>query len=85
MPERWTSDWEKLFAKCVADQDYRMQLLNALDHGIDNTAMGLLDNIGVGGSAEQRSARLSALKAARGPMGAAASAFGGDIEALAAP
>jgi hypothetical protein len=85
MAEGWSSDWEKLFAKCVADQNYRTQLLNALDQGIDNTAMGLLDNIGVGGSAEQRSARLSALKAVRGPIGAAANAFGSDLQALAAP
>jgi len=86
MAEGWSSDWEILFAKCVADQHYRTQLLNALDQGIDNTVLGLLDTIGIGGAAtEQRSARLNALKAARGPMGAAARAFGDDIEALAAP
>jgi len=31
MAEGWTSDWEKLFAKCVADPDYRARLATALE------------------------------------------------------
>jgi hypothetical protein len=86
MTEGWTSDWEKLFAKCVSDESFRRELLAALEQGIDHTAQGLLDSIGVGGSApEQRSARVNALKAVRGPLGAAANAFGGELPALAAP
>ena len=81
----WSSDWEKLFAKCVADADYRRQLLAALDQGIDDTAYGLLDSIGVAGSAQQRSARVSALRALKGPLAAASNAFGAELPALAAP
>jgi hypothetical protein len=86
MTHGWGSDWEKLFAKCVADADYRRQLLAALDQGIDDTAVGLLDSIGIAGSgAQQRSARLSALKALKGPLAAASNAFGTELPALAAP
>jgi hypothetical protein len=85
MTQGWSSDWEKLFAKCVADEGFRRDLLAALDQGIDNTAIGLLDSIGIGGSADQRSARVNALKAVREPLGAAAHAFGSDLQALAAP
>jgi hypothetical protein len=85
MTQGWSSDWEKLFAKCVADENFRRALLDALEHGVDNTAMGLLDSIEIGGSADQRTSRLNALKAVRGPLGAAANAFGGELPALAAP
>lgn len=85
MTHGWSSDWEKLFAKCVADESFRRELLAALDQGIDNTAMSLLDSIGIGGSADQRSARVNALKAVRGPLGAAADAFGSELQTLAAP
>ena len=85
MTQGWSSDWEKLFAKCVADENFRRELLAALDQGIDNSALALLDSIGIGGSADQRTSRVNALKAVRGPLGAAANAFGGDLQALAAP
>jgi hypothetical protein len=85
MTEGWSSDWEKLFAKCVADADYRRQLLAALDQGIDDTAYRLLDSIGVAGSTEQRSTRLSALRALKGPLAAASDAFGAPLQTLAAP
>ena len=85
MTQGWSSDWEKLFAKCVADESFRRELLAALEQGIDNTALGLLDSIGIGGSAEQRTSRVNALKAARGPLSAAANAFGSELPALAAP
>ena len=85
MTQGWSSDWEKLFAKCVADENFRRELLTSLDQGIDNTTLGLLDSIGIGGSADQRTSRVNALKAVRGPLGAAANAFGGELPALAAP
>lgn len=85
MTDGWTSDWEKLFAKCVADVEYRRQLLAALDEGIDERAYGLLESIGVAGSPEQRSTRLKALRAVRGPMAAAADAFGTGLLPSAAP
>ena len=85
MTQGWSSDWEMLFAKCVADENFRKELLDALEHGIDSTALGLLDSIGIGGSADQRTSRLSALKAVRGPLASAANAFGGELPALAAP
>jgi hypothetical protein len=85
MTDGWSSDWEKLFAKCVADADYRRRLLAALEQGIDDTAYGLLDSIGVAGSTEQRSRRLSALKALKAPLAAASDAFGAPLQTLAAP
>ena len=86
MNDGWTSDWEKLFAKCVTDAHFRQQLLAALDQGIDDTAFGLLESIGVAGSgAQQRSARLATLKELKGPLAAASSAFGAELPALAAP
>ena len=85
MTHGWSSDWEMLFAKCVADESFRKDLLAALEKGLDDTALGLLDSIGIGGTAEQRTSRVNALKAARGPLGAAANAFGTDLQALAAP
>jgi hypothetical protein len=78
MAEGWTSDWEKLFAKCVADADYRARLATALENNDDTGARALLDNIGVGGTTDTvRSLRLTALKDLRVPIMDVSSEFHG--------
>jgi hypothetical protein len=78
MAQGWKSDWEKLFAKCAADEDYCQRLESALRNNDDALVGSLLDNIGVGGEgANQRSARLNVLKEFRAPMTQVTSTFGG--------
>ena len=57
MTEGWTSDWEKLFAKCLIDADYRTQLLSALANDEDTTVINLLNSIGAAGPETLRSVR----------------------------
>ena len=65
----WISDFEKLLAKCAVDENYRTQLATALAANNNDEAITLLTNLGVdGGNPNQRSARLSALKSALGPI-----------------
>ena len=85
MADGWTSDWEKLFAKCAVDADYRTQLASALSTNDDTAALALLDNIGVGGTGGARTARLAALKDARGPLASALTEFGQTQPLAAAP
>ena len=78
MAEGWTSDWEKLFAKCATDDDFRARLATALATDDDTGAKALLDNIGVGGATDLvRSARLNALKDLRVPILDVSSQFNG--------
>ena len=85
MAEGWTSDWEKLFSKCLADQEFRTQLLAALSANNDDVVMTMLNSIGAAGEESFRAVRLSALKAARGPMESVASQFGAAPSAAVAP
>lgn len=85
MPEGWTSDWEKLFSKCLTDQAYRTQLLSALQDNQDTTVIELLDSIQAAGPENLRTLRVSALKAAREPMEAVSSQFGAAPSAAVAP
>ncbi len=86
MPTGWTSDWEKLFAKCVADEDYRVRLATALATNDDAGAKALLDNIGVGGTTDpMRAARLAALKDLRVPIVDLSTEFNGGNPLALAP
>ena len=86
MPEGWTSDWEKLFAKCVADEDYRVRLATALATNDDAGARALLDNIGVGGTTDTiRGVRLSSLKQLHQPMVDLSTEFNGGNPLALAP
>ncbi len=85
MPVGWTSDWEKLFAKCLTDEDYRTQLLSALADNQDAAVIDLLNTIGAAGPDHLRAARVSALKDARGPMEALSAQFGAGPSAAVAP
>jgi hypothetical protein len=76
MTDEWESDWEKLFAKCSFDQDYRRQLGEALGRRDDNRIKELLGGIQVQGrDPDQLDARVSALKKAYGPMADVAAVF----------
>jgi len=87
MAEGWKSDWEKLFAKCAADEDYCRRLASALGKDHDDEVRSLLDHIGALGATEaQTAARVSALKGARSPMTQVASTFaGGGVGDFVAP
>jgi hypothetical protein len=87
MAEGWTSEWEKLFAKCATDVDYRMRLSSALAANDDTEVRSLLQNIGVGGATEaQKSARVNALKAFRAPFAEVSAQFNeGQADLVVAP
>jgi hypothetical protein len=87
MPTGWTSDWEKLFAKCLTDKDYRAQLLSALAADQDTEVIALLNDIGAAGPDDPtlRAGRVGALKGARDPMEALSSQFGAGPTASVAP
>lgn len=74
MADKWKSDWEKLLAKCAADEDYRKQLSDALIGGDDSKVATLLTNIDLGGSAD----RIKALKDAYYTMNEVRKAFNGE-------
>ena len=77
MPDTWTSDWEKLFAKCVADPDFRRRLGEALAERSGSSVEKLLGNIGVlqGKTREETDARVTALLNAYKPLYEVAEAF----------
>jgi hypothetical protein len=79
------SDWEKLFAKCATDLDYRTRLTEALDESDDSVGR-LLAEIGAHGtSSDDLYQRVSALRAARDPMLKVTHAFGSDRRMAVAP
>lgn len=78
------SDWDKLFARCATDEDYRQRLNGALAGGTDDDVVSLLREIGAEGSSEARDARLAALRSTREPMLRLASAFDSPVD-FAAP
>ena len=76
--------WETLFEKCVSDVEYRTALASALADNNDTQVASLLDQIGVGGEGlEQRTERLTALKAAHGPLLLVTEVFSGLSDAAA--
>jgi len=86
MAEGWKSDWERLFAKCAADEDYCRRLASALGKNHDDEVRSLLNNIGVAGATEaQTAARVSVLKEARAPMTQVTSTFAGGPGDFVAP
>jgi len=86
MAEGWKSDWEKLFAKCAADEDYCRRLASALDKNHDGEVRSLLANIGaIGASEAETAARVSVLKGARVPLTQVASTFAGGPGDFVAP
>ncbi len=47
MTEGWSSDWEKLFAKCATDTEYRQRLRDALVENNRERVTDLLASIDV--------------------------------------
>jgi len=86
MADNWKSDWEKLFAKCAADEDYRQQLTAALAGDDDQAVKTLLANIGADGpNAQEQDRRVQALKAAQPSMENVRAEFEGAGPVAAAP
>lgn len=77
MEDGWTSDWDRLFAKCATDPDYRARLDEALGEEGTRAAADLLRSIGIKGhGGSNLDAEVSVLKAARDPMNGVAEALG---------
>jgi len=76
MADEWTSDFEKLLAKCAVDQDFRARLTTALAANDDSGVSALLTNLGIAGkNIAARNERVSALKSALGPFTAVIGQF----------